>query len=73
MISESIPKDQKNISVKRENTKLVISEDDGALLAMILPPIDDIAEIEWLSSRNFSINDLVSKVDPLVKTIFQRI
>ncbi|WP_204388686.1 hypothetical protein, partial [Bifidobacterium pullorum] len=46
-----------------ENVELVISEDETNPLAFILPPTEDLSEMDWLSDKNFSIKDLTAAYD----------
>lgn len=60
MFTDNIPKDQTDIHVTRENVELVMYEDHGAPLALILPPIEDLEEITWLSDKNFSLKEFAT-------------
>lgn len=63
MFIDKIPEDQTNILVVGENVELVISEDETNPLAFILPPTEDLSEMDWLSDKNFSIKDLTAAYD----------
>jgi len=70
MFLDKIPEDQPNLLVIGENVELVISEDETNPLAFILPPTEDLSEMDWLSNKNFSLKDLTSSYDEKNKDAF---
>ena len=61
MQTDLLPKDQSTLIIRSEPVELVLSEDGVARLALILPPFEDLREIEHLSGKHFSLKEHADK------------
>lgn len=57
MLTDNIPKGETEIAVAPEHVHVVVAEDGSQPLALVLPPLEDIAEIDALKSCLISLND----------------
>jgi len=57
MQNDLIPKDNQSLIVRSEPIELVLAEDGGTRLALVLPPFEDLSEIGKLSGRHFSLRE----------------
>jgi len=59
MLNNTVPVAPKELSVVSSPVEVVLAEDGSNPLALVLPPFDDLAEIESLRGRNFSLRERV--------------
>jgi tetratricopeptide (TPR) repeat protein len=57
MQNDLIPKEKQSLIVRSEPIELVVTEDGGTRLALVLPPFEDLTEISKLAGRHFSLRE----------------
>lgn len=60
MIADRIPREPRELIVARRPVELVLMEDSGAGLALILPPLEDLIEMRSLRDTQLSLKDLAA-------------
>lgn len=61
MQNDLIPKEQQTLIVRPEPIELVFSEDGNTRLALVLPPLEDLAEVGQVMGKHFSISERAAK------------
>jgi tetratricopeptide (TPR) repeat protein len=59
MLARELPSSQKELDVVPQHIPVVLAEGGGRALALILPPLEDMAEIRSLRSRLYSLREHV--------------
>ena len=57
MLTPKLPTGQKSLAVTPQKVRIVLDEDSNRPLAFVLPPVDDIGEIEELRGSSFSLDE----------------
>jgi tetratricopeptide (TPR) repeat protein len=61
MIKPEMPSEQQTIEVKPQDVTLILAENGSRALTFVLPPLEDLAEMEALKDAHFSIRRPMSK------------
>jgi len=61
MQNDLLPEDQRALIIKSDPIELVLSEEGGARLTLILPPFEDLSEIKYLTGRQYSLKEHADK------------
>lgn len=72
MLAPKLPGNQKALVARPEPVKVVVAEDSSHPLTFVLPPLDDLAEMEELGAQNFSIEEISSNHVAENKKSFER-
>lgn len=59
MLTPRLPEDNKKVAVVPQSPSVVAVEGDGRQLMFVMPPLEDLAEIEGFRPNNFSLSDFV--------------
>lgn len=57
MLDRELPSTPREIGVVEKGTQVVLAENGGRALALVLPPFEDLAQISELRARQFSLHD----------------
>lgn len=72
MLTPELPDKQRALIALPEPTRVVLAEDSPLALSVVLPPLEDLAEMEELKGINFSIEEFTSdQVAVKNKVLFQ--